>query len=120
MKLIKVITFCITLGMVAYNSLVLLKPYVGFPPDEICITILINLPISIVAFVLSDLWLHNNKMRIIGIVVFVSLCLFSVKDYRKSCDESFKEDIRLGLIASAECFEYYWKLNGLFISYQIV
>lgn len=115
MKLVKYIIYSIMLGLVAYCSHILITPYVGdSPPTEMYISFFLKLPISILAFILSDLWLHSTQMRIIGIVVFASLCLFSVKSYL-FCQEADPE-MTVPLLS----FEYYWKLNGLLVSYNVL
>lgn len=121
MNFVKHIIYCITLGLVAYQSLVFLEPINGsFAPKETYIALFIKLPIFILAFIISDLWLHSIKMRIMGIIVLACFCLFSVKEYRQSNNDMFSEQVELGIIAPASYFENYWKFNGLLIAYLIL
>lgn len=121
MKIVKHILCCITLVLVTCYSLVLIESFAGdMPPTETYITIYIKLPIAILAFILSDLWLHRTGMRIIGIVVLVSLCLFSLKDYKRGSNDAFAEEVELGKIAPENYFEDYWKLNSLLAGYLIL
>ena len=120
-KFIKYALYCVLLGFVAYKSLFIIEPHwetFGYARGGKYI----NLILFISAFVISDLWLHHFKMRVIGIAVFVSLCLFGVNEYRY-CKENnllFEEmgRVELGCKTVSICeFEEYWKLNGLLAGY---
>lgn len=126
MKLVKHIIYSITLALVVCKSLFIIEPVwetFGYARGVKYMILLM----LISAFIISDLWLHSFKIRIIGIAVFVSLCLFGVYDYTQSKENDLLlEEMGQGVtltsgsaVISVSDYEEYWKLNGLLAGYLI-
>lgn len=119
-KFIKHIIYCVLLGLVAYKSFFIIEPSwetFGYARGEKFIKLLM----FISAFIISDLWLHNFRMRVIGIAIFISLCIFGINEYVYCKENDFLFDegrVELGckIVTTSEFVEY-WKLNALLAGY---
>lgn len=124
MKAVKMILFFILLGLTLYTSHVFICVHYGTGPsyDWSIPVYALYWCIYAVLFILSDLWLHHRKARLIALGVLALVYLLSF-EYYLFCEEygylifQYTDKIILPYSSS---FSFYWSLQGSLAGYLLL